>query len=112
MLDKTMSRARKADLDRIVQPLLCNGDDIGSTLIFDFALMSNALHETPDPESLLHKLLAILKPGAKFLLTEPAGHLKPTDFEAEVTLATTVGFQEIDRPQLMRQMTVLLQKNR
>lgn len=110
MLDKTMSRARKAGLHEIIQPLLCNGPDIGSPLIFDFALMSNVLHETPDPASLLHELLAILQPGAKFLLTEPAGHLKPDEFEAEVNLAKQVGFKELERPQLVRQKTVLLQK--
>ncbi len=110
MLDKTMSRARKAGLDKIVRPLRCDGRGLGAHVALDFALASNSVHETPDPAALLRELYAQLRPGGRFLLLEPLGHLKPQDFEAEVELAGAAGFEERDRPKVLRQRCVLLQK--
>jgi ubiquinone/menaquinone biosynthesis C-methylase UbiE len=110
MLDKTMSRARRAGLAEIIQPVLCDGHRIGLPLHLDFALASNSLHETPDPEGLLAELFALLSPGALFLLMEPGAHLKQEEFETEVAMARTVGFEEADRPRVTRQMCSLLRK--
>jgi ubiquinone/menaquinone biosynthesis C-methylase UbiE len=110
MLDKTMTRARKAGLDRIIRPLLCHGHSIGAKLQLDFALACNSLHETPDPPALLAELFHMLKPGGRFLLMEPLGHAKAKDFEAEVNQAKEAGFEEQDRPEVIRQMCALLQK--
>lgn len=110
MLDKTMSRARKAGLAEIVLPHLCDGNGIGLSLQLDFALASNSLHETPDPSGILAELFGLLNPGGQFLLLEPGAHLKSREFEAEVALALQAGFVEIERPQVTRQMCSLLQK--
>lgn len=110
MLDKTIARARKAGLERIIQPLLWDGRGIGTPLKLDFALSCNSLHETPEPSAVLSGLFAMLKPDSRLLLMEPRGHLKAGDFEAEVALATEVGFVEVERPQVTRQMCSLLKK--
>jgi SAM-dependent methyltransferase len=110
MLDKTVARAQKAGLDKIIRPLLCNGDGIGERLELDFALASNSLHETPNPAETLRELFGMLKPGGRFLLMEPRHHLKAAEFEAEVALAKEGGFMEIDRPEVTREWCVLLQK--
>ncbi len=110
MLDKTMARARRAGLERIIQPRLCESQGIGAPVNLDFALISNALHETPDPGGLLKELFALLKPGAKLLLLEPPGHLGACEFEAEVALAKEAGFEEADRPKVAREMSCLLRK--
>ena len=110
MLDKTMARARKAGLGSIIRPLLCNGNGIGERLELDFALASNSLHETPDPVGTLTELFGMLKSGSRFLLMEPSHHLSAEDFEAEVALATQVGFVEIDRPVVTRERSALLKK--
>jgi ubiquinone/menaquinone biosynthesis C-methylase UbiE len=110
MLDKTMSRARKAGLAETIQPVLCDGHRIGLPLKLDFSLACNSLHETPDPAGMLAELFTLLSPGGLFLLMEPAAHLKHEEFEAEIALAQTAGFAEIDRPRITRQMCSLLQK--
>jgi ubiquinone/menaquinone biosynthesis C-methylase UbiE len=110
MLDKTMSRARKAGLAEIVQPVLCDGHRIGQPFKLDFALASNSLHEVPDPAGLLAELFTLLFPGAMFLLLEPCAHLKQERFEAELAMARTAGFVELERPRITRQMGALLQK--
>lgn len=110
MLDKTMARARKAGLDTIIRPLLCNGNGIGERLELDFALASNSLHETPEPLETLTELFGMLKPGTRFLLMEPSHHLTAEDFEAEVALAKRVGFVETGRPAVTRERCVLLKK--
>jgi len=110
MLDKTMARARKAGLERIIRPLLCNGRGIGKPLDLDFALASNSLHETPEPAALLAELFALLKPGGRLLLMEPRAHLKAEGFAAEVALAGQAGFIETHPPKIIRQWCALLQK--
>ncbi len=110
MLDKTMSRARKAGLADIVEPVLCDGRGIGLPLTLDFALASNSLHEAPDPAGLLGELFTMLSPGALFLLIEPCVHLKQEEFETEVAMARTAGFTEVDRPRIPGQRCSLLRK--
>jgi ubiquinone/menaquinone biosynthesis C-methylase UbiE len=110
MLDKTMARARKAGLDKIIRPLLCEGRSIGAEPGMDFILACNSIHETPYPSVTLSEMYALLKPGGRFLLMEPRSHLKGDDFEAEVALAIDAGFVELERPKIRRQMCSLLQK--
>lgn len=76
----------------------------------DFVLASNSLHETPDPAAVLLELFALLKPGGRFLLLEPSAHMKSEEFEDEVTLARSAGFEETERPAITRQMCVLFRK--
>lgn len=108
MLDKTMARAAKAGLAASVRPLLCKGEDIGVPFGIDFALASNSIHETPDPNAVLARFFSALKPRGRFLLMEPRSHMKSGEFEAEVALAVSTGFLEEDRPKVSRQMSVLV----
>lgn len=110
MLKKTMSRAKKAGLDKIIRPLLCKGAGIGEPLELDFALASNSLHETPDPLAALREIYGLLRPGARLLLMEPPHHVKPGDFEREIILAKEAGFSDTERPVVSRQLCVLLEK--
>jgi ubiquinone/menaquinone biosynthesis C-methylase UbiE len=110
MLDKTLARARKAGLDTIIHPRLCDGNGIGPLPPLDFALICNALHETPDPAAVLFELFGLLKPAGRFLLMEPAAHLKTRDFDAEVAMACKAGFEISDHPAITRELCVLFQK--
>ncbi len=112
MLDKTMARARKAGLDRIIRPVLCNSHGIGTTLKFDFVLACNSLHETPDPASVLSEFFALIKPDGIFLLMEPPAHLKADVFETEIALAGKAGFTELRRPVVRRQFSCLMKRPR
>lgn len=110
MLDKTLARARKAGLDRIIHPLLCSGRGIGPVPLLDFALASNAIHETPVPAAIMAELFSRLRPGGRLLLMEPNAHLRAADFETEVALAGAAGFVETGRPAVSREMCALLEK--
>lgn len=98
MLDIMTDRARKAGLDGVICPHQCGCDGLGVRNQVDFVLAGNVLHETPDPAKTLTELFAVLKPGGRFLLVEPPMHLKQTEFDAEVALATAAGFVHIDSP--------------
>jgi SAM-dependent methyltransferase len=105
-----MARAGKAGLEGIIHPLRCDGQSVGTTTEMDFVLASNSLHETPDPAAVLLELFALLKPGGRFLLLEPYAHLKSGEFEDELTLAKSAGFEKTERPAITRQMCALFQK--
>ena len=110
MLDKTMARARKAGVDRIIQPVLCNGFNIGVSSKLDFALISNALHETIDPGDTVTELFGIIKPGGRFLLMEPSGHVNAEKFENELEIIRKAGFEEVSRPKVIREWCVVFRK--
>jgi len=110
MLEKTMARADKAGLEGVIRPFRCTGRSIGVQTALDFALASNVLHEAPDPGVLLAELFILLKPGGRFLLLEPSAHLKPEEFEVEISKAKDAGFMEVDRPRIVRQLSALFQK--
>jgi len=112
MLDKTMARAKKAGLEGVVQPLLCSGKGIGAPFIFDFALASNSIHETPDRGEIMTELFAVLRPGGRFFLMEPRSHMTLERFESEVALAESAGFVETERPRVIREMSVLFENPR
>jgi len=109
-LNKTMARARKASSDKIIHPLCCGANSVGLNKEVDFILASNSLHETPDPGATLREFLAALKPGCLLYLMEPTTHLEPERFEAEVEMAKAVGFVQVDRPKVRKEMCALLQK--
>lgn len=110
MLDKTMARAKKAGLGKIIHPVLCHEDGIGISMQLDFILACNSLHETTAPASLLVEFFGLLKPQCSFLLMEPRGHMAAGEFEAEVALARHAGFVELNRPKFFGQVCALLLK--
>ncbi len=110
MLDKTMSRAQKAGLENIIHPVLCHEAGIGISLELDFILACNSIHETTEPASFLAEFFGLLRPGGRFLLMEPRGHMKAGDFDAEVALARQAGFVEKDKPGFFGQVCALLLK--
>ena len=110
MLDKTMDRAQRANLAPIIRPVLADGRGIGVRESLDFALLSNCLHETPDPAFVLSQLFSCLVPGGSVLLMEPRGHMKAGEFTGEKSLARNAGFRETKSPKILREMCVLLEK--
>ena len=112
MLDKTMSRARKAGLDRIIEPVTCGPRSLNGKVSdpLDFILVANVLHETPDPAALLAEFHTLLKPGRSCYVMEPWGHVGSKAFENEIRMALGAGFVEQDRPDLKKRRCVLLQR--
>jgi hypothetical protein len=51
-----------------------------------------------------------MKPDARLLLAEPAGHVKQALFEAELAGAAQAGLHVSDRPVMRRSLAALLVK--
>ena len=113
MLDKLKRRAAKAGLLDRLDARLASPDSMGITDVagsVDFTLAFAVVHEFPNPGRFFAEVAAASKPGASLLLAEPTGHVKATDFEAELKAASDAGFQLTDRPTIRRSHTALLKK--
>jgi SAM-dependent methyltransferase len=108
MLEKTLSRARKAGVDHRILPHLCRRDALGLELDVDFALACNVLHEMPDLHGLFAELRDRLRPEGCFFIMEPAGHVGGRAFEREIGLAREAGFAERARPRVFRERCSVL----
>ena len=113
MLKGLKRRAQKAGLlervdARLAEPQTMGLTDLASKI--DFALVFAVVHEMPNAKTFFTEASEALKPGAKLLLVEPAGHVKPADFEAELTVAAQAGLQSISRPTIRRSLAALLKK--
>jgi hypothetical protein len=51
-----------------------------------------------------------MKPGARLLLAEPAGHVKPVLFEKELASAAEAGLRVSERPLIRRSLAAVLTK--
>ena len=76
----------------------------------DFALAFAMVHEVPDPAALFADIQAALKPGARLLFAEPAGHVSTEAFAASLEQAAAKGLIVQSRPQIRRSHAAVLLK--
>ena len=75
-------------------PRQCGSESLGIEEyagVFDFALASAVVHESPAPVRLVRDVCASLKPGGIFMIAEPSGHVTPGMFEETVAAAISSG---------------------
>jgi len=113
MIDSLKQRAQKAELlDRIdartSTATSLGVDDAQGTV--DLTLAFAMVHELPDGHPFFREVADASKPGALLLIAEPAGHVKPDKFDAEVREAQAAGFTVVDRPAIKRSQAVLMRK--
>ena len=114
MLDSLRRRAARAGLEkRIDARLTQEGSSMGLAdlngqvdLVWAFAVV----HELPDPKRFFAECSALLKPGGTALLAEPAGHVKPQEFNSELKLAAEAGLEVSEHPSIRRSQAVWLRK--
>jgi len=105
--------ARKNLLDRI-RAHVTSAETMGLSNLdgkIDFTLAFAMVHEFPDAAKFFAEVAHASKPGAQILLAEPRGHVKDTDFAAELTIAAAAGFYMRERPHVLRSHAALLAKN-
>ncbi len=113
MLSTLAKRAAKANLDGIITPRKCSFNSLMIEDLkekIDFVLAFAVVHEVPDQKRLLVEIKEVLKPGGKFLLAEPSGHVSINDFEHTVQLAEEIGFSVLDHPKISHSNAVLLSR--
>jgi len=75
---------------------------------FDSVLAFWMIHEVPDQESMLGQIHGSLKPGGRFLLVEPRGHVTKEAFYRTVGLAERAGFTTLREPRISFSRAVLM----
>ena len=113
MLERLRRRAAKAGLlpridVRLAQPGSLGISDLAGSV--DFELAFAVVHEMPAADSFFRESYEALKPGARLLLSEPSGHVKPAEFEAELAAAARAGLEIESRPEIRRSQSVVLRK--
>lgn len=113
MVNGLQRRARRAGLGdridaRVVQPTSMNLDDVKGAV--DFVLAFAVVHEMPTPALFFAEAARAMKPGAAFLLAEPASHVNDEKFVAELAATTQAGLMVISRRPLRRSHAALLCK--
>jgi len=113
MLDRLKRRAAHAGLLARLDIRLARPDSLGlagAAGAVDFVLAFAMVHEMPSAASFFREAAEAMKPGARLLLAEPAGHVKPAMFEAELASAAAAGLQVSDRPVIRRSLAAVLTK--
>ena len=113
MLEYLRRRAMKAStLDRIdmrlAQPDSLGIGDLNDRV--DFVLAFFMVHEMPSPAEFFREAAAAMKAGTFMLFAEPAGHVKPEKFQAELQVARDAGLEVTARPAISRSMAAVLRK--
>jgi ubiquinone/menaquinone biosynthesis C-methylase UbiE len=111
MIRVLQQRAAKAGVgDRIVTRV-CEPNSLGLKEYdgqVDFALAFAVIHEVPDTVSLMADIARLMKPGARFLMAEPKGHVAAQAFQQTLATAEQKGFQALERPVIRGSHSVLL----
>jgi ubiquinone/menaquinone biosynthesis C-methylase UbiE len=113
MIESLARRARKAGLLDRIESRVCRAGSLGAGDLgdqIDFALASAVVHEVPDPAGLFTETYRVMKPGGRFLVLEPPGHVSKKEFETTVLTAEQAGFNVIDHPRIAHSRAVLLDK--
>jgi ubiquinone/menaquinone biosynthesis C-methylase UbiE len=99
-LNVLAARARKAGVADRIRTRRAEPERLGLREPADFALAFAVLHEVPDRRAFLSEVASCLKPGGKFLLAEPKGHVTAEMFGEELAMAREAGLDVAERPQV------------
>ena len=113
MIKALEKRASKAGLINRFETRLCVENSLGLNDMaekIDFAFAVAVVHEVPDASAFFSEIYKTLKPGHKFLVVEPRGHVSAGDFERTISIAEKNGFIVTDRPKARSGRIVVLKK--
>jgi ubiquinone/menaquinone biosynthesis C-methylase UbiE len=113
MLDILQKRALKTGMGHRIQPHCTTPNGIGLTQHsgrIDLALTFWMVHETPHIEYFIAEIYSLVKPGGKYLLAEPKGHVSPVLFQRITTAAVQAGFHVLNHPRIALSHAVWFQK--
>ena len=115
MIRSLLKRASRAGLSDRIETRVCSASDLGVQDLegkVDFALTFAVVHEVPDAAGLLGQIHDVLVPGGRLLIAEPRGHVPEEAFAGTVAAAEKAGLAVIDRPDIKRSRTVLMERPR
>jgi ubiquinone/menaquinone biosynthesis C-methylase UbiE len=115
MIQSLRRRAARAGVSERIETRVCSAGSLGIGDLegeVDFALAYAVVHEVPDAAGFLAEIGEALAPGGRLLIAEPRGHVSAEALEATTAEAQKAGLSLIDRPDIKRSRSVLLQKTR
>ncbi len=110
MLKRVHERACAAGLAERITLRPCTTDTVGELPPADAALAFWMVHEVPDVARFLGEVAAALKPGGRFLLVEPRGHVSARAFAATVDLAVAAGLRPTSTPHVRLSRTTMFER--
>jgi ubiquinone/menaquinone biosynthesis C-methylase UbiE len=110
MLDRLRLRAERAGLAARITLHQCAADTIGELPPADIAVAFYMVHEVPDVARFLGEVSGALKPGGRFLLVEPRGHVSAAAFAATVEMAASAGLRPVATPRVRLSRTTLFER--
>lgn len=108
MLELLRERVGRAGVADRVSLHQCTTDSLGEIEPCEFALAFYMVHEVPDVARFLREAAAALKPGGRFLLVEPKGHVPEQAFADTIDLARAAGLEPVGRPRILMSRSALL----
>ena len=114
MLESLRRRASKAETSERIDTRLAQPDSLGIGDLkdrVDFVLAFAVVHELPSPAVFFCEAAAAMKSGALMLFAEPAGHVTPEKFQAELQAAREAGLEVTAQPAIRKNLAVVLRKN-
>jgi ubiquinone/menaquinone biosynthesis C-methylase UbiE len=113
MLDILRKRAIKAGMGHRIHTHCAAPENIGLTRYsgrIDLALSFWMVHETPHIETFVTEIFSLVKPGGKYLLVEPKGHVSPAHFQRITAAAARSGFHLLNHPRIALSHAAWFQK--
>jgi ubiquinone/menaquinone biosynthesis C-methylase UbiE len=77
----------------------------------DFVLAFAVVHELPSAATFFAEAARAMKPGARLLLAEPAGHVTQDALAKELALAAEAGLAAVDQPKVAGSRAAVVQKS-
>lgn len=112
MLQKLKAKIQGTELEARITLHKCGEKRIGWSEPVDFILAFYMVHELPDQAAFFHEIGAIIKPQGQILIVEPPFHVSKTAFEAMMGTARDAGFIPVERPKMLLDKAVLLQRGK
>ena len=113
MLDVLQKRASRTGVGHRIHPHCASPDRIGLANVvgkIDLALTFWMVHETRHIENFVTEISSLVKPGGKYLLVEPRGHVPLDLFQRITDVAVQAGFHVLDHPRIALSHAVWFQK--
>jgi len=112
MLKKIQDKIRGTPLEKIIQPIKCERDEIVVPEKVDFILAFYMVHEVPDKDKLFTTLKNFLNEQGEFLIVEPKlFHVSKKEFASTIRKAEKAGFIAAEGPKLTFSFSSVLKIN-
>lgn len=111
MLQKLEDKIHGTSLQKIIQLIKCEQDEIIIPEMVDFILAFYMIHEVPDKNKFFESMKNILNEKGEFLIVEPKlFHVSKKEFNSTISKAEAVGFKAAKGPQLFLSFSSILKK--